>query len=312
MHKLGSLQEKIIEHMVECPLESENTNHIGKALGLSQPAVFKSIQSLEKDNFILTKQEIHRGKRTLTLTDKGAAAALFSGNEKDNIYSYLQRHAPSSNILLLMSILKDLNDLDSEWIKSFIESMLYQKQRINESGEKIMKELIAALIVGPKNDYVDASKLRRILGAEEKLWLIEALRNKVKYTNSIVNQLMSEEPNETTSKPGIISIQNLFETPGKSKQLELEEPSKVKSIFKIKLRQPKSANTNALKAILDKLYSTSTEMQKDTTNKQVYYVRWNELSKSLNVFMPSDQVKLQVNKADKEMTITPIIKASEE
>jgi hypothetical protein len=53
-------------------------------------------------------------------------------------------------------------------------------------------------------------------------------------------------------------------------------------------------------------------MQKDTTNKQVYYVRWNELSKSLNVFMPSDQVKLQVNKADKEMTITPIIKASEE
>ena len=37
MIKLDSLQEKIIELMVECPLESESTNHIGKALDLSQP-----------------------------------------------------------------------------------------------------------------------------------------------------------------------------------------------------------------------------------------------------------------------------------
>ncbi|MFZ0329273.1 MAG: hypothetical protein WAL66_18425 [Nitrososphaeraceae archaeon] len=37
MNRLGSLQEKIIELMVECPLESENTNHVGKALDLSQP-----------------------------------------------------------------------------------------------------------------------------------------------------------------------------------------------------------------------------------------------------------------------------------
>jgi len=35
--RLDSLQETIIELMVECPLESENTNHIGKPLYLSQP-----------------------------------------------------------------------------------------------------------------------------------------------------------------------------------------------------------------------------------------------------------------------------------
>ena len=71
MEKLGTLQKKIIEHMVNCTLESENTNHIGKALGLSQPTIFKSIQSLEKDKFIQTRQKYERGKRTLTLTDKG-------------------------------------------------------------------------------------------------------------------------------------------------------------------------------------------------------------------------------------------------
>ncbi len=93
MEKLGTLQKKIIEHMVKCTLESENTNHIGKALGLSQPTIFKSIQSLEKDKFIQTRQEYERGKRTLTLTDKGAAVALFSGNEKGKLHSYLRSDA---------------------------------------------------------------------------------------------------------------------------------------------------------------------------------------------------------------------------
>jgi len=88
-------------------------------------------EKLEKDNFIQSKQEFQLGKRTLTLTDKGTAVALFSGNEKDKVYSYLQRRAPSSNIILLMNILRDRNDLDSEWMKLFIEYMLYQKQRIN-------------------------------------------------------------------------------------------------------------------------------------------------------------------------------------
>ena len=38
MNRLGGLQENIIELKVECPVESENTNHIGKALYLSQPS----------------------------------------------------------------------------------------------------------------------------------------------------------------------------------------------------------------------------------------------------------------------------------
>jgi hypothetical protein len=33
-----------MEHMVECPLESENTNHIIKALDLSQDKIYTYLQ----------------------------------------------------------------------------------------------------------------------------------------------------------------------------------------------------------------------------------------------------------------------------
>jgi len=49
-----------------------------------------------------------------------------------------------------------------------------------------MKELTATLIVGPKNDYVDASKLRRILGRDEIFWLVGELRNKIKYASKLL------------------------------------------------------------------------------------------------------------------------------
>ena len=76
------LQEKIIEHMVECPLESENTNHIGKALDLSQPTVFKSVHLLEQENYIQTEQDYRRGRRTLKLTDKGVGGAPYFWKRK--------------------------------------------------------------------------------------------------------------------------------------------------------------------------------------------------------------------------------------
>lgn len=282
MDKLGNLQERIIKHMVECRLESENTNHIGKALGLSQPTVFKSIQSLEKDNFIQTKQEFQRGKRTLTLTDKGAAVALFSGNEKGRIHSYLQRRAPSSTLLLLMDIVKDKNDLNSEWMRLFIKHMLCQEQKINESDEKKKEELIATLIVGPKNGFVDARKLRRLLERSVILLLIEMLRNKIKSTNSIIHQLMSEETNEAKPKPTIMSNRQPLQ------------------IFKI----------TGLKAKVGLKNSILAEILKDTTKEMVSDIYRVDLSKLLETLedKKSDQLRLQVNKAHGEMSITPISK----
>ncbi|MGN6631045.1 MAG: hypothetical protein ACTHKP_02240 [Nitrososphaeraceae archaeon] len=189
---MGDLQEKILRHMINCTSESENTNHISKVLGLSQSTVFESVQLLKKGKYIQTQQEYSRGKRMLTLTDNGIAAALFSGNPKDKIYSYLQRRAPSSDILLLMNIVKDKNDFENEWIKLFIEYMLSKRPSIDGLDEKKRGELIAALMVGPENNFVDARKIKKILERDELSWLIATVKNKIKSTNSLIVQLESE------------------------------------------------------------------------------------------------------------------------
>jgi DNA-binding MarR family transcriptional regulator len=202
---VGELQEKILGHMLECASELENTNHISKALGLAQPTIFKSIRLLEKEKYVQTRQEYLHGIRTLRLTDKGVAAALLSGKEKDKIYTYLQRRAPSSFMLLFMNIVKDKNDLDTEWMRLFIEYMLCQEQNENGFDEKKKEELIAALMVGPMNSFVDAKKLRSNLERYEIFHLIEMLRNKIKSTNSIIDQLMSDELNQDKFKREISS-----------------------------------------------------------------------------------------------------------
>ena len=80
-------------------------------------------------------------------------------------------------------------------MRLFIEHILCQEQKLNESDEKKKEDLIASLIVGPQKSFVDARKLRRLLQQSVILLLIELLRNKIKSTNSIIDQLMSEETN---------------------------------------------------------------------------------------------------------------------
>jgi DNA-binding PadR family transcriptional regulator len=289
LDKLGKLQKKIIGHMLECTSELENTNHIGKIFGLSQPAIFKSIRLLENENLVQTKQKYVRGRRILTLTDKGAAAALLSGEEKNRIYDYLKRHAPSSFLLLLMNIIKDKNDLNSEWMRLFIEHMLCQEQKLNESDEKKKEELIATLIVGPKNGFVDASKIRRFLERDNILWLIAMLANKIKLTNSIIDRLMSEKPNEAKPKPEVRFWQQISDQ------------------FTSKLSDDELKSA-IIKSMTNTFYS-SADIRKDTSKEMVVDFRAKAFYEGL-INMHSDLLRLRVNKADGEVTITPIPKGT--
>src|SRR6185437_12706375 len=101
-----------------------------------QPTIFKSIRLLEKLKYVQTRQENPRGIRTLKLTDKGIAAALLAGEDKAKIYSYLERCAPSSLYFLLMNILFDKNDLDTEWMRLIIQHIMsfqnYKKHQLDE------------------------------------------------------------------------------------------------------------------------------------------------------------------------------------
>jgi DNA-binding MarR family transcriptional regulator len=91
MAKLGELQQRILKHIFECTSKSENTNHIAKSLGLAQPTVLKSIQLLLQENYMESQQKAKRTKKMLTLTEKGAAAAVILGITNDEIINYFRR-----------------------------------------------------------------------------------------------------------------------------------------------------------------------------------------------------------------------------
>jgi DNA-binding MarR family transcriptional regulator len=287
MNNLGELQYKILDHMVDCVVESENANHISKALGLSQSTVFESIQLLKKAKYVQTEQEYSRGKQTLTLTDKGVAAVLFSGKEKDKIYSYLRQHAPSSFMLLFMNIVKDKNDLDIEWMRLFIEYMLCQEQNENAWDEKKKGELIAVLIAGPMNSFVDAKKLRSNLERYEIFLLIEMLRNKIESTNSIIDQLTTDELNQDKFKP------------------EISSQKWRQSISK----QHKDKLKRAITRTKTGVFNSSADIRNDTDKEMVFDFRAKAFYEGL-INMHSDLLRLRVNKADGEMTVTPIPKST--
>jgi DNA-binding MarR family transcriptional regulator len=107
--ELGELQQKILKHIFRCTAKSENVSHIAKSLGLAQPTVFKSVQSLLQENYLESEQKSKRTQKTLTLTDKGAAAAVVtlgaSFDEFENYYKR-QRHPDREKLQNIKRIFK--------------------------------------------------------------------------------------------------------------------------------------------------------------------------------------------------------------
>ena len=107
--ELGELQQSILKHIFECTSKSENANHIAKSLGLAQPTVFKSIQSLLQANYLESQQKAKRTEKTLTLTDKGAAAAVVSlGATFDEFENHFkrQKHSDMQTLQFIKGIFK--------------------------------------------------------------------------------------------------------------------------------------------------------------------------------------------------------------
>jgi DNA-binding MarR family transcriptional regulator len=96
-NRLGELQQKILKHMFECTAETDNPNHIANELGIKQPTVYESVQLLMKDDYLKAEQKHKRGPKSLTLTDKGAAAAVLLGIDITRIQNYEKRR--NSNLV---------------------------------------------------------------------------------------------------------------------------------------------------------------------------------------------------------------------
>jgi DNA-binding MarR family transcriptional regulator len=106
--EMGELQQSILKHIFECKSKSENANHIAKSLGLAQPTVFKSIQLLLKENYLESQQSTKHTEKKLTLTDKGAAAAVLLGVTFDQFENHYkrQRHPDIRNLQFIKSMFK--------------------------------------------------------------------------------------------------------------------------------------------------------------------------------------------------------------
>jgi predicted transcriptional regulator len=157
--ELGELQRRILKHIFECTSTSENANHIAKSLGLAQPTVFKSIQLLLQENYLESQQKAKRREKTLTLTEKGAAAVVVtfgaSFDEFENYYKR-QRHP------------------DREKLQNI--------KRIFQTPEKRDLMIKKAMEYAFKNNYFDEGSTRQL--TEEELKKLR-MNMAMEYINSL-------------------------------------------------------------------------------------------------------------------------------
>ena len=144
--QLGELQQKILKHIFNCTADSENASHIAKALGLKQPTVYESIQSLIKDRFLQSIKQVHRrGERVLQVTHKGAAAAVMLGIPFENLENYTKKH-------------------DTEFFTFFVQAC----KRITTTTQKRDLLIKMALEFALKNNFFEQGYLREINAEETK------------------------------------------------------------------------------------------------------------------------------------------------
>ena len=80
--QLSELQQRILKHFFACTEKTDTVSHISKEINSLQPAVFRSVNSLIKDNY-LEKERKSGGEKIVKLTDKGAATAVLLGIKYD-------------------------------------------------------------------------------------------------------------------------------------------------------------------------------------------------------------------------------------
>jgi hypothetical protein len=87
--ELGEVQQKILRHFFDCKdKEPETVSHISTKLGLLQPSVYRSVDLLVKEEYLIKEGKYARGGKELIVTEKGAAAAVLFGITNDQLIKY--------------------------------------------------------------------------------------------------------------------------------------------------------------------------------------------------------------------------------
>jgi hypothetical protein len=171
--KLGNLQQEILKHFFECKFiraigrltqDHESVSHIARSLGRAQPTVFKSIQTLMKNNYLSSvkywslyeypiESRTTGGLRVIYPTDKGAAAAVMLGVSFDQInnlhhYGKVDFHKSIMILRYIKMVLQSPNDQDlilRKAMKYALENNYFEESKIRRRDEMHKIKLFIAL-----------------------------------------------------------------------------------------------------------------------------------------------------------------------
>ena len=215
MEKLSILQQQILKHFFNCKQEMENVSHISKEVNALQPAVFRSIQSLIDDGYIVKESSSTHGEKSVRLTDKGAATGLLLGASYDKVENYLKESRVASGLQLLVELFKEQDNRDLLLKKG--AQFLLDRDWIHKGtlGEKDKMQLIAFLLsdsrVREGFDWKDDDIIELVDAFHLNIrLLLTVLQEKQLIINSLIDRLTaklekSKKPRTTRPWEGVVA-----------------------------------------------------------------------------------------------------------
>jgi DNA-binding MarR family transcriptional regulator len=184
--RLSDLQQKILEHSIECKERNESVSHISRELNALQPAVFRSIDSLIEEGYVKKEKDYTGREKLLRLTDKGAAVGFLlaarNQEHRDKLGSYFGKKLGSNLRTLYQVVYREepdnresvINKAMEYWLKNdlfrqekidthklttlFLEAALESKSALNQPES--IKELIEKYGLD-KNFIINALEKKR-------------------------------------------------------------------------------------------------------------------------------------------------------
>jgi hypothetical protein len=180
MIELGEVQQKILRHFFDCKdKEPESVSHISMKLGLLQPSVYRSVDLLIKEKYLIKEGQYTHGEKELIVTEKGAAAAVLLGITNDHLIDYFRKlkrkySSPSDEIQNLQHLIDD----EVQFFQHFKQMIIGKPDKQDLLIRKMMEYFL-------KNNYFDESGNAKRLSPDEFKMLLTYVA--IAYHNALGN-----------------------------------------------------------------------------------------------------------------------------
>ena len=170
IQKLGNLQQKILQHIIECerPWQLETVSHIARSLHRSQPTIFKSVRNLIRHRYLDDVKYGNDIGNDLIVTSKGAAAAIISGVIINRIEKYINLKDGHLSGYKLEKYINYVEDHTDDYKERYPQGISYHVYK-----HSIDYDDVEANIAGPHETIaIILNCLKRIAEPHNKLDLV--------------------------------------------------------------------------------------------------------------------------------------------